>query len=167
MTAKELGDRDGDNGEIEAPAIHSLITKFAIFLIENRPSSEHLAKYEDEMGKEEAVIALVDELKIGKEKIIDVMTAAIELSRLIARQRSWFSIEISDIAKMGFIKREDDDEVTAASSGAVTIREESDLCGDILYCFSPILRKWGNGAGQKLDQDFVYIKGTVCIDSRE
>jgi hypothetical protein len=94
-------------------------------------------------------------------KLEDVLSTALDFAQTLAGERAGFSLETPALEKLGFIKTADDPSMTNLGHVGVDPAEEDELVGEVRFCVSPMLVKWGSGSGENLQQANVLMKAFV------
>ena len=102
----------------------------------------------------------------ANDKLVEILKAAVELTRLIIRQRAGYSLEVpSQLHEGNYEKREDSDLMTNVGSGLGVdeASDESELSGVITLLATPAMVKWGNGLGDNLEERTILAKAVVEV----
>ena len=106
----------------------------------------------------------------ANDKLVEIFKAAVELTRLIIRQRAGYSLEIpSPLYEGNYEKREDPDLMTnvGSSLGVDEASDELELSGVITLLATPAMVKWGNGIGDNLEERTTLAKAVVEVKARD
>jgi len=98
-----------------------------------------------------------------------VLLAAMEMATLTARERAGYSLVFPDLAETGFVKVAEDPYLTNRPTdvGMNASGDEDELEGPFAVVASPMLIKWGNGSGERLDESDVLCKAFVWRPRRD
>lgn len=103
-------------------------------------------------------------------RLDETLNHALGLSRLLMGERAAFALKSPSLKDINFTKEEDNDYMTALGHtvGVVDGSDlENDVCGKIRLVGSPMLVKYGDAGGEKLDEETIVVRAFVVMDSLE
>ncbi|KLU92191.1 hypothetical protein MAPG_11137 [Magnaporthiopsis poae ATCC 64411] len=99
-----------------------------------------------------------------------VLLAAIELAAITNKERALYQLHFVDLQHLGYYKAAEDSRMTTDPTplgiNARTADDDEDEEGPVHLTASPALVKWGNGAGERLDQYTILCKAFVWRQNR-
>ena len=142
-----------ENNKSKQEKIDELISYFSLFVFEKMQYGKSI----------EDVESVMEPANLGK-NLTSVFDAAIELARLIARQRASFTLNMNDLTRRP-MKIEDDKRMTTMGSTGVALgnSDDGEAEGLVMFCVSPMLVKWGNGQGRNFNESSILVKSYVTV----
>jgi hypothetical protein len=99
---------------------------------------------------------------LGKE-VQDVLSHTLDLAQLLAGERAGFSLKMPAIEDVSCVKKKDDPWMTTTQEVGGDPAEDNGIAGQVEFCVSPALVKWGYGSGENLAQVSILMKAFVEI----
>ena len=120
---------------------------------------------------EDLVVETVAELKHGElgKKVASFIEKAMELARIVVLERAAYTVQMPHGLDEGEFQKQEEDQFMTNVGVLVGIDggdNDDEQSGAVAFVSSPMLVKWGTGAGRMLDQYSVLVKACVGMSSQ-